>query len=262
MSDNFLYAYCIVRRHSGADVVARYPDLLFIEAGGFLVATKYVFAIEYSDANRKARLADGEWLERNVRKHLSVIEMIMEEQQVIPFNFGTVFKTRESLVGFLGDYAPKLAGVFDSLEGKEEWAVKVYRDDAALLRRLHLDSPAVAALEKEISDAPPGKAYLLKKKKEELLAGELESVRAGHADAVVRALLPLAAEHVLGLAGGVEVPGQEGRLLLNGAFLVPKGEVDAFIRAAEALEMRYREAGLSLDVTGPWPPYDFVNIPF
>jgi hypothetical protein len=261
MADNFLYTYCIVRRLPGEEVTDRYPDLVFIEAGGVRVVAKYVPPDEYSEENRKLRLADEEWLDRNAREHLSVIAMVMECQPVIPFNFGTIFRTRNSLADFLADYAQRLEETLNGLEEREEWAVKAYCDEALLNEHLHLGSPAIAAIEKEIAEASPGRAYLLRKKKAELLARELESIHAALAKAIVDALLPLSEQHVLNRLIPSEGSGEDVRMLVNGAFLVGSDRVGAFLRVTENLAGRYRETGVTLDVTGPWPPYDFVDIP-
>ncbi|HUG41781.1 MAG TPA: GvpL/GvpF family gas vesicle protein [Longimicrobiales bacterium] len=50
---------------------------------------------------------------------------------------------------------------------------------------------------------------------------------------------------------------REGRLL-SAAFLVERGTWIEFIERTDDLEAMHPE--LSLDVTGPWPPYDFVRI--
>jgi hypothetical protein len=50
---------------------------------------------------------------------------------------------------------------------------------------------------------------------------------------------------------------RSGRRLLSSAFLVEKATWVEFIERAESLASAHTE--LSLDITGPWPPYDFVR---
>jgi len=50
---------------------------------------------------------------------------------------------------------------------------------------------------------------------------------------------------------------REGRKLIGAAFLVDKTGWVEFIQRAEDLVSAHSE--ISLDVTGPWPPYDFVR---
>ena len=50
----------------------------------------------------------------------------------------------------------------------------------------------------------------------------------------------------------------EGRRLLSAAFLVERGAWIEFVDRAEDLAGAHAE--ISFDITGPWPPYDFVRI--
>ncbi len=50
---------------------------------------------------------------------------------------------------------------------------------------------------------------------------------------------------------------REGRRLLSSAFLVERTAWVEFIQRAESLASPHSE--ISLDITGPWPPYDFVR---
>jgi hypothetical protein len=50
---------------------------------------------------------------------------------------------------------------------------------------------------------------------------------------------------------------RDGRRLLSSAFLVEKTGWVEFIQRAENLASAHSE--ISLDITGPWPPYDFVR---
>jgi hypothetical protein len=50
----------------------------------------------------------------------------------------------------------------------------------------------------------------------------------------------------------------EGRRLLSAAFLVERGAWIDFVDRAEDLAAAHSE--ITFDITGPWPPYDFVRI--
>jgi hypothetical protein len=53
------------------------------------------------------------------------------------------------------------------------------------------------------------------------------------------------------------LPGQPGRLL-TAAFLVDRGAWVEFVERAEDLDVAH--PGVDVDVTGPWPAYDFVKL--
>jgi hypothetical protein len=55
----------------------------------------------------------------------------------------------------------------------------------------------------------------------------------------------------------IPLPVQEGRLL-SAAFLVERGNWIRFVEQSDDLDHAHPE--LVFDVTGPWPPYDFVTV--
>jgi hypothetical protein len=47
-------------------------------------------------------------------------------------------------------------------------------------------------------------------------------------------------------------------MILNAAFLVRRDGERAFVRRAEEIARRHPQ--LAFKCTGPWPPYNFVNV--
>jgi hypothetical protein len=50
-------------------------------------------------------------------------------------------------------------------------------------------------------------------------------------------------------------------MVLNGVYLVREPKLDEFRNCFDALNQRYASTGLRLELTGPWPPYNFVSTP-
>jgi hypothetical protein len=48
------------------------------------------------------------------------------------------------------------------------------------------------------------------------------------------------------------------RLLLDAAFLVPAQRKGAFRAAVQRSAKKLGKSGVSLSLTGPWPPYNFI----
>jgi hypothetical protein len=55
-----------------------------------------------------------------------------------------------------------------------------------------------------------------------------------------------------------ELGGYEGDMVLNAAYLVAESDVGAFRRRTAELGERHRSHGLRIELTGPWPPYNFT----
>jgi hypothetical protein len=54
-------------------------------------------------------------------------------------------------------------------------------------------------------------------------------------------------------------PDEGGRLVLDAAFLVASRRSSDFSARAARLARPLQAAGLNLQLTGPWPPYSFVD---
>jgi hypothetical protein len=57
----------------------------------------------------------------------------------------------------------------------------------------------------------------------------------------------------------LELSGRRETMLLNGAYLVPVESQGRFAEAFEALRQEVGRDGIELVLTGPWPPYNFVD---
>lgn len=79
----------------------------------------------------------------------------------------------------------------------------------------------------------------------EVAAAAADSLRMLRRHAVVA--VPLKSEQVTGI-------------VLSSAFLVDKELWDDFVTAVD--DQRHRNPGLALDLSGPWPPFDFVRMQF
>ena len=49
-------------------------------------------------------------------------------------------------------------------------------------------------------------------------------------------------------------------MLLNGAYLVRVEREKAFADVMNALQSSYGNDGVRFELTGPWPPYNFVDV--
>jgi hypothetical protein len=57
-----------------------------------------------------------------------------------------------------------------------------------------------------------------------------------------------------------ELSGHSGEMVLNGAYLVDDERLDGFGTVIDELGRQYGgDKGLTFELTGPWPPYNFVG---
>ena len=132
------------------------------------------------------------------------------------------------------------------LEGHTEWGVKAFCDRAAV----------------EASARPPagdsggeGEAYLARRRAEARARELVDRDRRGGARSASREVARVALANPLQRR---ELTGRSDDMALNGVYLVADerdGELQAAVErcAAEA------PPGLTFELTGPWPPYNFVG---
>ena len=56
-----------------------------------------------------------------------------------------------------------------------------------------------------------------------------------------------------------EVSGHTGDMLLNGVYLVDERAREEFAAEVSSLAAEFSELGASVELTGPWPAYNFVK---
>ena len=248
------YVYCIlpadrpplpgdvpaVGGHASFDVV-RHQSLAAI--------TTPVGEDEFGQAAVEARLNDRQWLEGEVLAHERVLRAAMAGGAIVPLRFCTVLRSRDDVVRVLATHHDRLIEVLETLDGTKEWGVKIYR----LANGRHAP-PAHAG------EAPSGREYLARRNDAWRARSQVEQATYEAARECHRLVAELA-------GGATELPIDErhhdtrrGRLLVNGAYLVPDEDEPRFHATVAALAERLAAAGLSCEVTGPWPAYNFVNL--
>ena len=70
-------------------------------------------------------------------------------------------------------------------------------------------------------------------------------------------MLALAGDGLTLAPQATEVSGRDDEMIFNGAYLVG-ADGNAFEAALGSLAAEYRDAGVEFELTGPWPPYNFV----
>ena len=260
MINELLYVYCIAINPPGLIDELKSGGLRSISIEEFNVLIKNVPESEFSEENLRLHIADLHWLEANVREHIHVIGMIMDHTPVIPFKFGTIFNSLEGLKKFVADYSGSLLENFEYIRGKEEWAVKIYCDRKALSKHIDELSEPAATLEKQIMASSPGKAFLLQRKKADLIENELDRICKECGQSYFNELTVLSGATHLSNLLPKEVTGRDDTMLLNAAFLVNKEKVTDFTNMTKKLGSREANSAFNIELTGPWPPFSFISI--
>jgi hypothetical protein len=257
-----MWAYCVMR---AGDSQPALPDGIHgsgpverIEADGLAVIVSRVPAGEFGAGALQRNLNDMAWLERTAREHEAILDAALAGATIVPLRMCTVYESADNVRRMLAHERGALDEALGFLEGRLEWSVKVLVASDALTD--------VARAELEPDDEPPsaterrgeGGAYLLGRRRERLLRQRAQSIAADLAEQIHARLGDWAIDAVTRPAQNPELSGHEGEMLLNAAYLVERERSSELRRLVDELEAHHRELGISIELTGPWPPYNFV----
>jgi hypothetical protein len=232
------------------------------EAGGELGALiSEVSMEEFEEEALKTRLKDPKWLEHRIRHHEWVLETFMRVGTVIPMKFATIFMTEERLCERLLGLYETLRELCGKLQGKEEWGVKAFCDLRYIQVTAEAEHEQIKQLKAQLAGQPPGTAYLMKKQLEELVARETDQRLSRHLESIYQRLSSLAHEARLNLLTPHELTNRKHEMVLNAALLLEKISVSRLAEGVRALRQDYAPHGFEFEMVGPFPPYNFSQLP-
>ena len=264
-ADAGLYVYCVGRRAelepllaaATSEAIETDAALELVAAGELAAVVSRVPLSDYGEEALPARLADASWTATRALRHERAVEHFARRAAVAPLRFGTIYLRRESVARMLAERAETLGAVLARLAGRAEWGVNLYVERGVLRGAVERVSPRLRELAGRAAESAPGQAYLLRKKIE---AARDEETRAEtrRAAAEVERRLAGASDGAARLRVLKDEAGERGEVAARLAFLVSTEGFDAFRDAAESLAEEYAPLGFRLELTGPWPAYNFV----
>jgi hypothetical protein len=237
------YVYCIVNAN----------EALRFGAIGFGTPPGDVYTVPYDDIAAVVSDAPLEVLDAtrdNVLAHERVNEAVMRSQTVIPMSFGTVFKTRDDIVELLRGAHGAFQDVLSKMEHKVEFGLKALWDREAMIRHIEHEDEDIRRLKSEIA-TQKGSTYFARVQYGRLVEAALQSRSEQYVGEIFGALREVC------VASRANKPIGD-KMIMNSAFLVERRREAAFDARVKSLGARFDT--LTFRYTGPWPPYNFVNI--
>jgi Gas vesicle synthesis protein GvpL/GvpF len=251
-----VYVYGIVPSGTSSDVFADVagvgPDteIRLVEGGEVAAITSAVSLEEFSLQALEANLQDAQWVERHVQAHNRVLAAAVGETSVLPLRFGAIYHGVAQVRSMLSE-RPQLVDALSRVRGAVELGVKGFVDTAALRERLTRSRGL------QSGGGTSGRAYMQRKRLEQGLDDDVRTFAAACAEESHEHLSATASEARSNPARHPASGGQE--MLLNGAYLVSSEREEEFRTAVRELETRFGADGVTYELTGPWPPYNFVD---
>jgi hypothetical protein len=188
----------------------------------------------------------------NALAHEHVIETVMKTNTIIPMSFGTVFRTDDDIRQVLKSIYPSLKDVLKQMAGKLEFGLKVTWDRDAVIEELKRDNEEIHRFHIELTKKHLQSTYFARMQLGRMIDKALAERAAEYVRAIYEALR------------GVCVASRDNKvigdkMIMNAAFLIDREREADFDAAVNKIAAKFSDR-LNFKYTGPWPPYNFVNI--
>src|SRR6266850_222060 len=237
------YVYCIIT----SDKPLRFGEI------GIGTEPPEVYTIHYKNLAAVVSDAPLEVLDstrENVLAHERVNETVMHDHTVIPMSFGTIFKTHDDIIELLRSAFDAFGDVLNKMQNKLEFGLKVLWDPDQAVKEVESEDEDIAKLKKEIS-AQKGPTYFARMQYGRLVDSALQARSERYVADILEQLKEVS------VASRINKPIGD-KMIMNAAFLISRDQETAFDAKVKSIAGRFDK--LTFKYTGPWPPYNFVNI--
>jgi hypothetical protein len=246
MSPIAFYVYCIAESAAASQLPAdslpaaieEDAELEWISVGNLAALVSRVPLEMYNEESLAEHLTDATWTAIRAMRHETVVEYVAKRISVVPLRFATIYLERAGIEKMLTEKARELEEIIQHLQGREEWGVNVFCDRAVLMSTIASVSPVLREIGALKADEARITMNAIVEQIEERLKEQSDEARR------LRILKVETTEH--------------GELKAKFAFLVKRSAFEEFRDAAERLAQENQAAGIRLELTGPWPVYNFT----
>ena len=243
------YLYGIVNSESKNAAVAH---------NGLAVIYDHVSEDEFGQEVISEHLKNMEWVNEKVMIHQNKLEEIAQTQTVVPLKFGSIFKTEESIKQMLKERNDQFKGLLEKFEGKKEYGIKLFYQQDQLNSWLDAHSE-LQSTNRQMASVSDGSAFLLKKKKEELQKKLNKELLNETRQNVYQFISSIAQDILVSKEVDQSLSGRPEKNFLNLALLIDADSLRSLKEFVQKEADALSEKGMLMELSGPWPPYSFVN---
>ena len=237
------YVYCVIQS----------ADALKFGAAGIGDNSSEIHTIHYRDLAAVVSdvpLGILDSTRENVLAHERVNEIVMRDHTVIPMSFGTIFKTKDDIVQLLRSAYDAFGDVLAKMRDKMEFGLKVLWDRDSVVKDIEDEDEGIHRLKNEIA-LQKGSTYFARMQYGRAIDAALQSRSERYGSEILDRLRDVA------VASRINKPIGD-KMIMNAAFLVSRDQETAFDSRVKSIAAEHDK--LTFKYTGPWPPYNFVNI--
>ena len=249
--DSVVHAYGVV----GAAEIVTLPltgidrtPVRLVEVGELGIIAGDLPASTYGEAAWAEHAQDPAWLEPIARAHHEVLQSVVEDSDVLPLRLPGIYPDEQALSDAFTATRDELRERLRFVSGQREWSAHVFLSVADAEEPAPTPAPA------------SGRDYLQMRKQQVEQKGSAQQARQLLATEVYEGLARSARASVINLVQDRALSGRSEPMLLNSAHLVARDDEQDFLAVAVELDHHVGAAGgLRVEVSGPWPAYNFTQ---
>jgi hypothetical protein len=257
-----IYLFCLTPAEpfpeiAGTGIDGEHP--LFVEITGEVAAVLAEVHLEdFTGPEAQPKMEDLAWIGPRALRHEEVVLSAMEQGPVLPVRFGTVFSSLTAAAEPLRQRQDILMKFFRETIDKKEWTLKGYVDRPQA--RSRMTAVRLAAEKEQLAGLSPGKRYFLEQK----IKGAVDKDVAKWLKEMERDILTIAKKMSVEFSEcrlqSQDVTGRNEEMFFHGALLLPDASMEILEGMANEWNKRHEAQGLSVELSGPWPPYHFAPV--
>lgn len=226
-----------------------------VVADGLTALVSTVRMDEYGEDALRASLEDLGWVEATARAHHDVVDRAARAAPTAPARIATVYRNDDRVCQILRHERERFGAMLDRITGRSEWGVKAYARPE--------EEPPDGAPPTATADAPGpgtagvGTAYLRNRQAQRRRRDDLGRRVAERAQAIEEELRGRAIAVRRHPPQDPRLSGHAGTMILNMACLLDDERVEEFLALVRDIDGR--SPAIGVEVTGPWPPYSFID---
>jgi hypothetical protein len=258
MAELGLYVYGLVAGEdlesapeiAGVDGVHRVECL---RQGDVCALVSRVSLDDFEEQSLREHLADMAWVEQTARRHQQVLDAVLDVCTPLPMRLCTLYADEEGVRRMLEHQHGDLTVALGDLRGTLEWGVKGFAAARPAAPTAADGGPVAGA------GTISGRDYLQQKLQARRVEEQSDTQLEEACDHLHSELCSVALAGRLGTPQRAELSTHGKPMVLNAFYLVANDRREAFAARVTELHERHGDRGLELQLTGPWPPYNFVT---
>lgn len=229
--------------------------LIAVKEGNTFAAASEVNLNVFGEGKLDVYLEDMAWVEEKARRHFEIQQYLFSSGVFIPVRFCTIYNDVNHLRDFLSDRSCRFEDAFSFFADKEEWTLKVYCERKKLLERKMLEEKE--RMRNQQNNTSKGASYFMLKKLESTLDDKVRDDLAKIRENLWKRLNCLAEEALINKNLSRQVTERIEDMILNASLLMRKDMFGVLETEVRALEEAFKTSDIHMELTGPWPVYNF-----